>query len=201
MVLVQELRLLGHDLWSYDESAEYEVWGPDYSGPSGPGVLITFTSGGARVEWRPGSLVAAPSISALEASSLVRPEPPTARTLEGPLTDEEASELSAMLSAAGLHVAILRIPAAHGDLETWLIEALAAALQFPDYFGGNWNAVDECITDMSWLPARGYCVLLLRADFLRLQQPRVFDLFIEVIDDAGAVWRKEGVPFHVVCSP
>lgn len=27
------------------------------------------------------------------------------------------------------------------------LSALASALQFPDYFGGNWDAVDECLND------------------------------------------------------
>ena len=34
-----------------------------------------------------------------------------------------------------------------------LLEALYDALRFPDYFGSNWDALDECICDLSWLPA------------------------------------------------
>lgn len=25
-------------------------------------------------------------------------------------------------------------------------------LMLPDYFGGNWNAPDDCMRDLSWLP-------------------------------------------------
>ena len=33
-----------------------------------------------------------------------------------------------------------------------LMDALFEGLQFPDYFGRNWDALDECICDLSWLP-------------------------------------------------
>jgi hypothetical protein len=51
---VAELREGGHDLWSYDENDEFEVWGPNYVSPSGPGLLITFrASGPTEVSWSP----------------------------------------------------------------------------------------------------------------------------------------------------
>ncbi len=30
-------------------------------------------------------------------------------------------------------------------------EELAEALQFPDYYGKNWDAFDECMCDLDWL--------------------------------------------------
>lgn len=29
---------------------------------------------------------------------------------------------------------------------------IGQALLLPDYFGGNWNALDDCMRDLSWLP-------------------------------------------------
>src|SRR6266705_1900430 len=33
-----------------------------------------------------------------------------------------------------------------------LLAELAQRLHFPGYFGMNWDALDECIHDLSWLP-------------------------------------------------
>ncbi len=41
-----------------------------------------------------------------------------------------------------------------------LMAACAAAMQFPSYFGNNWDALEECLRDLDWAPAqRGYLVL------------------------------------------
>ncbi|HSF39570.1 MAG TPA: hypothetical protein VLT87_07235 [Thermoanaerobaculia bacterium] len=49
--MVEELRSLGHDLWSYDEDDDFEVWGPNYHVSSGPGLVITFAIDRVEVSW------------------------------------------------------------------------------------------------------------------------------------------------------
>ena len=49
--LVSELRLRGHDLWSFDASDDFEAWCPDYHTPSGPGIVVTFRPDEVEVEW------------------------------------------------------------------------------------------------------------------------------------------------------
>lgn len=43
------------------------------------------------------------------------------------------------------------LPAGIGSREV-LLDELSRRLHFPDYFGGNWDALWECIRDLSWLP-------------------------------------------------
>ncbi|WP_458106895.1 barstar family protein [Arthrobacter sp. R3-55] len=37
---------------------------------------------------------------------------------------------------------------------------------FPDYFGGNWSAFDECLKDLEWLPARRYLTIISNAELV-----------------------------------
>lgn len=49
--LIGELRDLGHDLWSFDESDDVEIWSSDYQQPSAPGIVVTFHPDRVLVEW------------------------------------------------------------------------------------------------------------------------------------------------------
>lgn len=36
-----------------------------------------------------------------------------------------------------------------GDKES-LLEAIGSVLGFPEYYGANWDALEECLSDLSW---------------------------------------------------
>jgi len=53
MAAIAELRSAGHDLWSFDADDDFEIWGPNYMTPTGPGIVIMFHQDDATtVEWR-----------------------------------------------------------------------------------------------------------------------------------------------------
>ena len=48
------------------------------------------------------------------------------------------------------------------EAATNLFDAMARALEFPDWFGGNWDALEDCLSDLAWRKGEGH-VLLLRS--------------------------------------
>ncbi len=93
-----------------------------------------------------------------------------------------------------------------------LYDELAAALQFPYYFGENGAAFDDCITDLEWLPADAYTILISDSVHLLEAGPSEhLTLWLHALERAGQFWAKpvEGEfaraarPFHVLlqCTP
>lgn len=76
-----------------------------------------------------------------------------------------------------------------------LLAALARTLAFPAWFGHNWDALADCLGDMSWRPAAGYVLVLAHADALRAAAEGDFLLLLEILAETSQRWREEGVPF------
>lgn len=69
---------------------------------------------------------------------------------------------------------------------------IGAALQFPYYFGENWDALDECITDLSWLDGEAYLLMVNQANLiLQDATPKEFQILMEVLSDAHQTWLTQ----------
>lgn len=71
-----------------------------------------------------------------------------------------------------------------------LMRALSVALRFPDYFGGNWDALEECIRDLSWLPAG--CVVLLHKDLPLAEDQPSLSTYLSILHGAVESWNRMG---------
>lgn len=119
----------------------------------------------------------------------------------------DAFDLAWALSVEASHRTVARVVrgpkcrAAEG-----LFDEFAAAWQFPPYFGGNWDAFEECLADLEWLRASAYVLVVADAtQLLDDEPPDRFRLFVEVVADiARERSEDEGEPgrppasFHVV---
>jgi RNAse (barnase) inhibitor barstar len=87
----------------------------------------------------------------------------------------------------------------------------ARQLRFPDYFGRNWAALEDCLTDLAWLPAPGYVVLLDGAESLLVdERPAELVRFVDLLDrvgrfwatpvEEGEAWDRPSVGFHTVLA-
>ena len=76
-----------------------------------------------------------------------------------------------------------------------LLDRIAAALAFPDWFGRNWDALEDCLADLSWSKARGHVLVFESADGLAAQDREVL---VETLGSAAAHWRGRDRPFFAV---
>ena len=88
-------------------------------------------------------------------------------------------------------------------------DELAAALQFPLYFGRNWNALDECLVDLEWLPSEAYLLVLADASaVLKTAGAGDAEAFWKLLARSSKEWSegaslgggliRKPTPFHVV---
>lgn len=68
-----------------------------------------------------------------------------------------------------------------------LIDALDANLGFPEYFGGNWDALWDCICDLSWIePVQ---VVLIHEDLPMTTDRASLKKYLSMLQDAVAAWK------------
>lgn len=78
------------------------------------------------------------------------------------------------------------------------LAVLAKELAFPAWFGYNWDALDDCLADMSWHQGTGFLVIFAHwGDFLT-GAPLEFAMALRVFAAAADTWREEGVPFWIL---
>jgi RNAse (barnase) inhibitor barstar len=76
-----------------------------------------------------------------------------------------------------------------------LLAAIARAMGFPEWFGHNFDALADCLGDLSWRPAEGYLILLEHCDGIHGSAEEDFVTGLQVFEQAAAEWREQGIAF------
>ncbi len=76
-----------------------------------------------------------------------------------------------------------------------LLDALYKACNFPEYFGFNWSALEDCLSDFSWGRAPGYVLI-----YDNLHMLNTYDLyqFLDIVEGAGKLWSKHNASFKLL---
>lgn len=90
------------------------------------------------------------------------------------------------ISTAGTFVA--KLPAKLRSKQK-LLRALATKLRFPDYFGENWDALDECLGDLSWLGDQK--IDLIHSDLPLLAGGELLPIYLSILRAAQS--RRENL--------
>ena len=94
---------------------------------------------------------------------------------------------------SGLMVA--RINLARASAKEALMARVASALKFPQWFGGNWDALEDCLTDLSWSSAAGHVLLIEGAGDLPGDERGIL---VDILASAAASWAERKRPFFAV---
>lgn len=115
------------------------------------------------------------------------PERPTAA-----MADALSWAASAGWRGAALELADVR------DKAT-LLDRCAADLEVPEWFGRNWDALADCLTDLSWWQdARGYLLLTSGWPAFQDTTPKDAATAAEILAAAADYWAARDVPLAVL---
>ncbi|MGW0704784.1 barstar family protein [Streptomyces sp. NPDC002643] len=81
------------------------------------------------------------------------------------------------------------------------MDRCARTLDLPDYFGRNWDALADCLTDLSWAPpARGRLIVVTGWREFALAVPNDWTIAQEVFTEAVDHWRGTENQLRVVLA-
>lgn len=81
-----------------------------------------------------------------------------------------------------------------------LLSALARALRFPETYGVNWDALADCLQDLSWRSEPGGMVLLRGVDVFAAASPDDHILLREILEATALHWRGRKRLFVVLAE-
>lgn len=92
-----------------------------------------------------------------------------------------------------------------------LFDEFSKVFEFPDYFGNNWPALNECLNDLDWLPGKAYLLFIHDTDKITETSDASFNTLVKLLERSVNEWTEgrnydnfptPPTPFHVVfqCS-
>jgi RNAse (barnase) inhibitor barstar len=79
------------------------------------------------------------------------------------------------------------------------LDASAETFEFPDWFGHNWDALADCLTDLTWATAMaGYLVVYAGWQALAQEDPESFETVLDIFREAVDLWQDSETPMAVL---
>jgi RNAse (barnase) inhibitor barstar len=97
---------------------------------------------------------------------------------------------------AGL--AFIALDASAARTKSQFLGLLGRTLSFPSWFGRNWDALEDCLTDASWMPEQGLVVRVEGFESYAQADPDGFSILLDIFKTSAEYWRGEGRAFWVL---
>ena len=101
-------------------------------------------------------------------------------------------------SARQLHLKQAHLEIAPGQMADAVLDQLGRVLHFPAWYGANFDALHDCLTDPECLPGKGRVLIISGGNDLRTCDPEGFAILLEVFAAAADERRTTGSPLWVL---
>lgn len=107
-----------------------------------------------------------------------------------------------VVEQAALNAALryLAVDLARADSKRTLLAAFADGLRLPEHFGGNWDALADCLEDGDWLGKSGVAIRIAHSAAYRKSHPDDWESAEEILTEAAEFWRERHLPFWVLVA-
>ena len=93
---------------------------------------------------------------------------------------------------------LLRVPAGLATKQA-LLAWFAGALPLPGYATANWDSLEECLTDLSWMPQRR--IVLFHEDMPLAGDAAAQAIYVSILDEAARNWMPDPAHDLIVTFP
>ena len=101
-------------------------------------------------------------------------------------------------AAKSLHLKHWHLEITPGLMAGAVLEQIGKILHFPEWYGANFDALHDCLTDPECLPGIGHVLTVSGGDSLRASDPEGFATLLEVLMAAADERRQAGTPLWIL---
>ena len=80
------------------------------------------------------------------------------------------------------------------------LENIGKAFNFPDYYGQNLDALEECIGDLSWIMEDDFALGIDHSADLLSEDADTKKIVLSILKESTSNWKEEGSDFKVVMN-
>lgn len=102
--------------------------------------------------------------------------------------------------AADARQLLLTADVSHCTTPRETLQLLGRAFEFPAWYGANFDALRDCLTDPDWHPKQGIVLQISGPDRLRRNDPEALVTLIDVLRSAAAERSATGVPLWILLT-
>lgn len=78
------------------------------------------------------------------------------------------------------------------------LKTASTVMNLPKYFGYNWDAWEDCLTDLSWFEASSYLIVYDQWQNFAENYPDDWQILNDIFSEAIAYWQKRNKRFYVL---